>query len=288
MISIVIPVYNRAQLVKRTLASVAAQTLRPDALILVDNNSTDDTLDVLCRWATDKPWVTVITETKPGAAAARNAGLALVKTPYVMFFDSDDVMPPRHVEQVTAGLQAANLPQIGAFSVASTGIDGKRKIFRFRKGDPMFWHIFSSILATQRYAVSTDYIRQCGAWNESMRGWDDWELGMRLLKQSPTLSHIHLDQLIEIYLQAESITGIDFSSKRGEWEQALDACSATLEGTRYAHFIDYRRAILAGNYVREGHPEYATNLTRGWRMRFVKWYVSHGGRGVAYLARILR
>ncbi|MGN0223934.1 MAG: glycosyltransferase family 2 protein, partial [Muribaculaceae bacterium] len=50
-LTIVIPVYNRATIVERTLASVAAQTLRPLSVVLVDNNSTDGTLSVLQRWA---------------------------------------------------------------------------------------------------------------------------------------------------------------------------------------------------------------------------------------------
>ena len=47
LVSIIIPVYNRAGIVGRTLQSVAAQSYRPLELILVDNNSTDNTLEVL-------------------------------------------------------------------------------------------------------------------------------------------------------------------------------------------------------------------------------------------------
>jgi len=99
-ISIIIPVHNRAEVVKITLDSVVNQLLRPLDVILVDNNSTDNTLDVLSEWkrqvATDDFRVTVLNEDTPGAPAARNRGLKEVKTPYIMFFDSDDIMSPIH------------------------------------------------------------------------------------------------------------------------------------------------------------------------------------------------
>ena len=51
MISVVIPVWNRAGMVGRTLESLAAQTVWPDRVVLVDNDSTDDTARVLRHWA---------------------------------------------------------------------------------------------------------------------------------------------------------------------------------------------------------------------------------------------
>ena len=86
------------------------------------------------------------------------------------------------------------------------------------------------------------------------------------------------------FAQVESITGVDFSSKAGEWERALDACEATLRHTPYRRMIDYRRAILAGMYRREGHAELGHGLARGFRMKLIERYVAMGGRGVAYLA----
>ena len=77
-ISIIIPVYNRASLVIRTLDSIAAQTLQPDRIIVVDNNSSDGSYDAVKRWMdaySGTARCTLLTERKPGAAAARNKGL---------------------------------------------------------------------------------------------------------------------------------------------------------------------------------------------------------------------
>lgn len=286
MISVVIPVYNREHLVKRTLDSVAAQTLAPDKVILVDNNSTDGTRAVLDGWAAGRDNVEVIGCATPGAAAARNAGLALVESDYVMFFDSDDYMPPRHVEQVSAALAGENPPPIVAFDIVYVNLAGKELLKRYRKGDVLFNHIFHAVLTTQRCAVSTALLRTVGGWNESLRGWDDMEFGVKLLMACSDVVYVRLERPVMVHAQAESITGTKFSDKAGEWERALDACEHALAGSGYAALIDWRRAILAGMYMREGHRELAMPLLKNFKMKLIARYVALGGRGVAELARL--
>ncbi|MDE6485411.1 MAG: glycosyltransferase family 2 protein, partial [Duncaniella sp.] len=96
LIDVIIPVYNRASIVEKTLRSIERQTVWPARVILVDNNSTDGTMQVLKRWAEEMTGrglqVKVLSEAMAGAAAARNRGLDASAAEYVMFFDSDDVM----------------------------------------------------------------------------------------------------------------------------------------------------------------------------------------------------
>lgn len=285
MLSVVIPVRNRAHLVERTLRSLAAQTAEPAAIVLVDNGSTDSTVEVLQRWAANRPNVEIISQPKPGATAARNAGLARVRTPYVLFFDSDDIMPPRHIEEVAAAIRANNRPQILEFESVFINPEGKRKYSPLRGGDELENHIFHATLATQRYAASTELVRSVGGWNETLPGWNDLELGVRLLAARPSLVKIRLSEPVEIYTHADSITGTDFSSKAGQWEHALDCCEQALNDfPHHRRLINYRRAILAGRYRREGHPELAPGLARDPWMKFIEAYTAMGGRGVAKFA----
>ena len=94
-LTVIIPIYNRAHVLARTLDSIAASTVLPAELILVDNNSQDDSLRCCRNWAarhaTDTFRVTVLEAQRPGASVARNVGLAAYTTPYVYFFDSDDL-----------------------------------------------------------------------------------------------------------------------------------------------------------------------------------------------------
>ena len=147
-ITIVIPVYNRAHIVGRTLESVAHQTLRPLDVILVDNNSSDNSYEVLQAWkqANEAPdfRVTVLSETKQGACAARNRGLAEVTTPYVMFFVSVDVMLPCHAESFVDAFRQDRTLDIVGRNITISFLNGAKSTKKFR--GTLYHHIFHSLM----------------------------------------------------------------------------------------------------------------------------------------------
>lgn len=256
--SIVVPTFNRSDIVVRTLNSIYAQEYRPISLIIVDNNSADNTLEVLDSWSRHHNSadfnVTMLSESKPGAAAARNKGLAIVDTPYVMFFDSDDIMAPGHLASVMSAITRYNYPDIIGWDVIIRHLNGKSQTVRFPESDYFFRHFFNSILATQRYAVKTELIRQCGAWNENLPGWNDYELGMRLLLSRPAITKVHTPPQVTVLRQSESITGTLYSQKCDYWEKCLDKLKQILP-QKYHKGIELRRMVLAALYHRENSPE---------------------------------
>ncbi|MDX1944245.1 MAG: glycosyltransferase family A protein [Pirellulaceae bacterium] len=95
-ITVVVPVYNRAQTVLETLDSVAGQNSAPTGLIVVDDGSTDNSADDVQAWLRAHASVSqslLIRSKNRGAGAARNLGLQHVTTPWVAFLDSDDLWP---------------------------------------------------------------------------------------------------------------------------------------------------------------------------------------------------
>ena len=116
MVSVIIPVYNRAQLVVRTLQSVLAQSLSPIEVILVDNNSSDDTIDVLQAFkrqhCSSTFNVTVAQEKRQGAARARNLGATMASGEWLLFFDSDDTMEPYMLEKYLDVAQRENADMV--------------------------------------------------------------------------------------------------------------------------------------------------------------------------------
>lgn len=303
-ISIIIPVYNRAELVKVTLDSIARQTLRPIDVILVDNNSTDNTLKVLNEWKkaneTEVFRITVLQECKPGAPAARNRGLAAAVTPYTMFFDSDDTMSPSHVERALKALAGNGSPDIVGWEVNVKRLDGTIGRYKFCDKDSLYNHIFHATLATQRLAARTELFRSVGGWNESLMGWNDYELGIRLLATNPKILRLNGTPSVTVVLQEQSITGTGFSSKPQYWENALNAIDSILAANNLhsmIKYIDVRRAILAAFYAREGATVDAQRLLnevlsrgglyRNLIMRLFYHIIKRGGRGIAYIARPL-
>ena len=97
-ISVVIPVFNRAEAVRRAIASVLAQTFGDFELIVVDDGSTDETVTSVAGF-TDPRVRCIRHERKRGASAARNTGIRASTAPYVAFLDSDDEWLPTKLER---------------------------------------------------------------------------------------------------------------------------------------------------------------------------------------------
>ncbi|WP_295955489.1 glycosyltransferase family 2 protein [Rhodoferax sp.] len=96
-VSIVVPCFRCAKTIKRAVASIAGQSMRPQEVILVDDGNDDDTPLVLQRLLAAYPagWISVVTiAVNHGAATARNAGWAAAKGRYVAFLDADDTWHP--------------------------------------------------------------------------------------------------------------------------------------------------------------------------------------------------
>jgi len=101
-VSVIIPCYNRAALVGETIRCVLQQTLPPDEIIVVDDGSTDNTLEVLKSFG---PRVQILQQQNAGPGAARNAGLAVAGGDYVWFMDSDDLASLNKLEVQTRALE---------------------------------------------------------------------------------------------------------------------------------------------------------------------------------------
>jgi glycosyltransferase involved in cell wall biosynthesis len=99
-VSVVIPTYNRADLLPRAIASALEQTRAPDEVIVVDDGSTDDTAAGCRAWADRIRYLSV---PNGGVSAARNAGIASARGAWIALLDSDDVWEPTKLEvQLTA------------------------------------------------------------------------------------------------------------------------------------------------------------------------------------------
>ena len=293
LITVVIPVFNRERLLVRTLDSIAAQDTRRIRLVIVDNASTDGSRRVAEQWCRAHADVdAIVTDCEvPGAAAARNAGLRLADTPYVMFFDSDDEMLPGHLSMVLRGIEEHPDADILGWPVRiETGMV-RPKTGCFHQRNPLCKHLVHSTMSSLRYVASTDLLRRAGGWDEALSGWDDYELGVRLIVAARSVVNINPSGVptIRVNFTEESITGTGFADNPAKWERALDAVERDLaaECPRMLGWVDYRRAVLAAEYAREGNPENAARLRalaadrRGNKLmvRLIYFIHRHFGRG---------
>jgi len=103
LVSIVMPTFNRADTIRRAIASIQAQSVRDWELIVVDDGSIDDTAALIAGM---DPRLKIIRQENRGSAVARNTGLRQSTGKYIAFLDSDDEWLPHHLELCLAFLRA--------------------------------------------------------------------------------------------------------------------------------------------------------------------------------------
>lgn len=104
MISIVIPLYNKGKLVERALGSIVEQNFHDCEVVVVDDGSTDDSAEVVRRYAAVHGLgsLRVIAQANAGVGAARNRGIAEARGEFVTFLDADDEWKPGHLQALAA------------------------------------------------------------------------------------------------------------------------------------------------------------------------------------------
>lgn len=128
LISLVVPTYNYGRFLPRALDSVLGQWADDLELIVVNDGSRDNTLEVLAGYAAKYPQLQVIDQANAGAAAARNKGIALARGRYVLLLDADDELVPGAIEtlrEVLRGNPDAGMVLGGQISVFP---DGKERV----------------------------------------------------------------------------------------------------------------------------------------------------------------
>jgi glycosyltransferase involved in cell wall biosynthesis len=120
--SVIIPVYNRTDLLKRAVGSVLRQDFTDFEVLVIDDGSVDDIRSIVDGFSDAR--IRYFRQVNRGASAARNAGIDRARGDYVAFLDSDDVYLPHHLATMSAILKSA--PGVVAYCpiIATRGKNG--------------------------------------------------------------------------------------------------------------------------------------------------------------------
>lgn len=182
LVSTIIPVHNRPDMLSEAIESVLTQTYRPIEIIIVDDGSTDATPAVADEIAGKRPEIIrVIHQPNAGAGAARNTGLAQARGEYIEFLDSDDLLLPEKFARQVEDLQRN--PQAGVSYCITLRPAGGRGERPWAATGESFDSILPRWLLQRGWATLTPLWRRTacdsiGPW-QPFRVMEDWDYDCR-------------------------------------------------------------------------------------------------------------
>ena len=199
LISVIIPVYNHAHTLKRSIESIFNQTYRPLEVIVVNDGSTDNFEEVVkdCLLITDGDCIgagsvlSVISQPNSGAPVARNRGFASSKGEYVIFWDADTLAHPQMLQKMFTYLQkhpeasyAYSQFKFGWKRIKSQHFDAE-KLKKVNYIDVTSL-IRRSALAVIPSVVEGSLSNTVGPFDASLKRFQDWDLWLSMLEQGKT------------------------------------------------------------------------------------------------------
>ncbi len=263
LFSIVIPTYNRAAFLPRTLQSVLDQTYPHFEVIVVDDGSTDNTEEVLRSFVGAK----VAYYQKPNAerAAARNFGTQHSRGDYVTFLDSDDLLYPQYLQNAAESIAAYQNPpflHLG-YEVTDPALNAKVRVNNLSSDDISVF-IKGNPLSCMGVFLRKDIARQF-RFNEDrqLSGSEDWELWIRIA------SHVGLktdNRIGAALIDHESRSVQHFSKDKLVERKELSVKYAFEDPEVQAKFGMHKKAIIAywHSYIAL-HLVLSQNYTQGFR-----------------------
>lgn len=197
LVSVVVPAYNAAAFIERTLRSALAQTHSAIEILVVDDGSRDATADIVRQLALEDDRITLIEQANAGVAAARNAGLAQSKGAYVAPLDADDLWHPAKIERQLTRLAAR--PDAGMVYCWSADIDAhdivterRLDVVRF-EGDVIAPMLVANFIDTSSVPLfRREALEAAGGWDPNLRacnaqGCEDWLLYVKIAARAPVV-----------------------------------------------------------------------------------------------------
>ena len=186
-VSVIIPTYNRGEVVLRALRSVFAQDHAVDQVIVVDDGSTDDTIERVER---NFPEVELIVQTNHGVSHARNRGIERARNEWLAFLDSDDEWLPGKITAQLAAIMSDGISRV-CHSDEIWVRNGRRvnPMNKHRKyGGDIFLHCLPRcVMSPSSVVLHRSVVEELGGFDETLPVCEDYELWLRIACQTTVL-----------------------------------------------------------------------------------------------------
>jgi glycosyltransferase involved in cell wall biosynthesis len=260
LVSILIPAYNAADWITQTIQSALEQTWSDTEIIIVDDGSSDRTLEIAKTFTSSK--IRIFTQTNQGAAAARNHALRLAQGDYIQFLDADDLIAPDKIEQQVKLLQTNSPNCIASGSWARFYDNLTTATFKpeplWQDMKPVDWLVCAWnghwMMHPAAWLVPRSIAEAAGSWDETLSLNDDGEYFCRVVLAS---------RFVKFCTEAKSYYRSGLPGSLSDWKsdaayasayRAIAQCSQQL-----LHYEDSSRtrqvcATLFQRFIYETYP----------------------------------
>ena len=258
-VSVIIPVFNRQDVLPRAVGSVLSQTFADYELILVDDGSTQPFADSVAA-ALERPNVRVVRhEANRGAAAARNTGVRAAEGRYVAFLDSDDTWHAEKLERQLAFMRAtpdARACCTGFALVSDAGPFDRRLPPAVSNLDEILWGCRVSPGST--LMVERAFYQAVGPMDETLQRLEDWDWMILAAKHAPfyglgeVLVDVHHDRYAHVNEAkfVAAVQRIENSTREGRYKLSRSQRAILLSAVQYELSATYYRKRRFGPALR--------------------------------------
>lgn len=254
--SVVIPLYNKSKSVVRTIESVLGQTHSDFELIIVNDGSTDDSLDVISSIIDDR--IRIISTENRGVSAARNKGVSVANSDYIAFLDADDYWDSSFLMMQAALIDTFPEAAVYGFNYADVS-NGQIKAYNQGMGDSFCGYVedyfgtsHGDLYCSSSVVVRKQAFESVGGFDEKIRYAEDLDLWYRLILRYPV---VYSNQVLAYYNKdaenrAEKNINAHFDIE-ARMDNYIEKFSSDLMSNRtFSRFFCVRIAwnLLYGNY----------------------------------------
>lgn len=265
----IIPTYNRRELVQRAIRTVLAQTREVEEIVVIDDGSTDGTGEALAQAFGDR--IRCVRQPNAGVSAARNHGLRIARGRFLALLDSDDEWLPDKTQRQVEWLLERPAFGMVLCDVMRTDAEGER-IDRFRRreqlpvdGDVLRWVLLNPALAPASAMMRREVYESVGGFDESLPTGEDLDFHLRVAARWPI--GVVDEELVRAMRGHDGLSSL--ARTYDDYVRVVERAAALATG-RVAQ-VDIDRA-LARAYARNARGMVLTRRwPEAWRLARLAW-----------------
>ncbi len=267
LVSVIVPVYNRAHLVSETIQSILSQTYEPIEIILINDGSNDGSLDLLKDYESRFPkQIHVIDQANQGQIIARNNGIKAARGDYIAFLDSDDLWLEDKLERQMPLFE----PGVGLVYSGIEIIDEEGRTIRIEPADETIsGDIHPQLLVKNRMTggtvvVTAESLNRVGVFSTDFKAAENWDLWLRICKVYS--ARVVSVPLIKYRIHSNNMSGDGQLMLRAKLQIIEKHCDLDSKDAVVAH---YSREAYADYHYREGLNHFAEAQYQRARKEFI-------------------